>query len=209
MTDFAAIVRTEDGSAAVEAAIGPSQYGHAAIAEIVDAWESRGATPRARRIRRECARAALQITGENFAEIGRRIQCTRAAISAGVREFCAWQKIPNRVGRAEAARQASRAARTRVLRGEVSEQRTDKRDALTAALEVLRGVSRKWIAQQCGVSHNTVWRWFMGIRRPLALVETLNRISHRAQAHPIQRGRRIEKNTCQKFLATRAMSKKL
>ncbi len=198
METLAAYVRTEDGESALEAAIGPSQYGHARLVELVSAWESRGATPRAKTIRRECARAALQMTGESFAQIGRRIQCTRAAISAGVKEFCKAHQIPNRVGRDEDTRRACRMARRRVLRGEVNAEQPAKLDALQRVLNALRGTCRKWIAQQCGVSHITARSWFIhpsghGYRRPISLLETLQRLAARGTSHPVKTGRPVQK----------------
>ncbi len=196
MTDFASIVRTADGTAEIEAAVGPSQYGHVALNEMVASWAAGGSTPRSRTIRRECARAALSITGENFAAIGRRIQCTRAAISAGVQEFCVAQGIPNRAGRTDDTRRRCAEARLRVHRREGSKiHQPPKADAMEAVLARLRGCCRNWLAKECGVSPQTARRWFMAaqIRRPIAFVETLAKAARRADEHPAKRGRKQEK----------------
>ena len=189
---------TESGKAIIEAAVGPSQYAHAELCELVDLWAAKGKTPRAQTIRRECARAALQQTGENFAQIARRIFCTKAAISAGVIDFCHAHKIPNRAGRGDVNSQRCRAARLRVLRGERVSTTPARRDVLEGVIEALRGCSLEWVAQQCGVSRQTAKSWFYspsahGYRRPLKFPEALARLAKSAAFHPTRRGRKPEK----------------
>jgi hypothetical protein len=189
---------TEAEGAALIQAVGPSQYAHAELCELIDLWAAKGKNPRAQTIRRECARAALQQTGENFAQIGRRIFCTKAAISAGVIDFCKAHKIPNRAGRGDVNSQRCRAARLRVLRGERVSTTPEKRDALAGILAALRGASRRWIAQQCGVSIVAAWSWFARpgssiYRRPIRYADTLAKLAKSAQYHPMRKGRHCEK----------------